>query len=210
MGSKTKIEYCDATINPYIGCKHGCPYCYAKRMNDRFHFVKKWDEPEEQEGWQYKIPKKPAIIFMGSMTDLFGEWVDNGFIEDMLQDCESFPFHKFLFLTKNPKRYPYFNFPQNCWKGATVADGHYYAASESDCDFISIEPFIPSNFKMLVAWDSLKWVIIGGMTPKNQHEKKHVDKLINFYKSKPIFLKSNLHYPKVIQEFPAELVGGGG
>lgn len=34
--NKTKIEWCDTTWNPVVGCKHGCDYCYAKRIAARF------------------------------------------------------------------------------------------------------------------------------------------------------------------------------
>ncbi len=33
---KTKIEWCDSTWNPVTGCKHGCEYCYARRITERF------------------------------------------------------------------------------------------------------------------------------------------------------------------------------
>lgn len=33
---KSKIEWCDSTWNPVTGCRHGCPYCYARRIADRF------------------------------------------------------------------------------------------------------------------------------------------------------------------------------
>lgn len=36
MGSKTKIDWCDATWNPVTGCLHGCEYCYARRIATRF------------------------------------------------------------------------------------------------------------------------------------------------------------------------------
>lgn len=36
MGGKTKIDWCDATWNPVTGCLHGCEYCYARRMTERF------------------------------------------------------------------------------------------------------------------------------------------------------------------------------
>lgn len=29
-------EYCDLAINIYTGCNHGCWYCYAKKMHDRW------------------------------------------------------------------------------------------------------------------------------------------------------------------------------
>lgn len=33
---KTKIEWCDSTWNPVTGCRHGCPYCYARGIAERF------------------------------------------------------------------------------------------------------------------------------------------------------------------------------
>ena len=36
MGSKTKIDWCDATWNPVTGCLHDCEYCYARRIAERF------------------------------------------------------------------------------------------------------------------------------------------------------------------------------
>ena len=34
--NRTKIEWCDSTWNPVTGCKHGCEYCYAKRIAERY------------------------------------------------------------------------------------------------------------------------------------------------------------------------------
>lgn len=34
--NKTKIEWCDYTWNPLTGCKHDCPYCYARKVAKRF------------------------------------------------------------------------------------------------------------------------------------------------------------------------------
>lgn len=40
---KTKIDWCDSTWNPVTGCLHGCEYCYARGIANRF----KGYEPEE-------------------------------------------------------------------------------------------------------------------------------------------------------------------
>ena len=34
--NKTKIEWCDSSWNPITGCLHGCEYCYARRIANRF------------------------------------------------------------------------------------------------------------------------------------------------------------------------------
>lgn len=36
MGIKTKIDWCDSTWNPVTGCLHGCEYCYARKIANRF------------------------------------------------------------------------------------------------------------------------------------------------------------------------------
>ena len=36
MGDRTKIDWCDASWNPVTGCLHGCEYCYARRIAQRF------------------------------------------------------------------------------------------------------------------------------------------------------------------------------
>ena len=179
-------------------------------MNDRFHFVKKWNEPEEQpqttrgKGWEWKIAhiKKPSRIFMGSMTDLFGDWVSKEFITEMLYTCGLYPEHRFLFLTKNPERYKDFTFPKNCWKGMTV-DHNIKQEYWKGIDFISIEPF-----RQQVVFYPVRWIICGGMTPKPCHKNVWVDDLIVNAHSKniPVFLKKNLKYDKpLIQEYPKEL-----
>lgn len=47
MGAKTKIDWADATWNPVTGCLHGCEYCYARRIAERFRSVEIYD-PECQ------------------------------------------------------------------------------------------------------------------------------------------------------------------
>lgn len=47
MGDKTKIDWADATWNPVTGCLHGCEYCYARRIAERFRPMKIYD-PECQ------------------------------------------------------------------------------------------------------------------------------------------------------------------
>ena len=204
--AKTKIEWCDYTVNPFIGCKHGCFYCYAERMNKRFKFVKTWALPEYQAGWQEKIDKirKPSIIFMGSMTDLFGEWVTDEFITEMLYTCGLYTEHTFLFLTKNPKRYADFAFPSNCWRGATITNRET-VKNVKYVDFVSVEPLMEDLG--IYHFGNIKWMIVGGMTPKPVHKEQWVKNLISWADrfGVPIFLKDNLHYPKQIKEFSREL-----
>ena len=129
MGIKTKIDWCDSTWNPVTGCLHGCEYCYARKIANRFdggfstdsglyeldapmHKTEPCGSPfgflptlhkyrlNEPQEW-----KKPKTIFVCSMADLFGEWVPEEWIKAVFDACDKAPEHRYLFLTKNPKRY---------------------------------------------------------------------------------------------------------
>lgn len=152
MGDKTKIDWCDSTWNPVTGCLHGCEYCYARRIAERFEAREIYDpecqckryliergmltgtgkpfeldypwEQKNKDGsitkaaypfgfeptfHRYKLDepqrwKKPRTIFVCSMADLFGEWVPDEWIAEVFRACEAAPQHRYLFLTKNPKR----------------------------------------------------------------------------------------------------------
>lgn len=69
------------------------PYPYD--FDPTFHRYK-LDEPQR---WT-----KPRTIFVCSMADLFGDWVPDAWIQEVFQACENAPWHRYLFLTKNPKR----------------------------------------------------------------------------------------------------------
>ena len=34
--NRSKIEWCDHTLNIITGCRHGCEYCYARKISQRF------------------------------------------------------------------------------------------------------------------------------------------------------------------------------
>ncbi len=131
---KTKIEWCDSTWSPVTGCLHGCEYCYARRIANRFSYTKDWAVcPENLEleepvidglsgrvqayphGFaptfhRYKLDEpqrwtKSRNVFVCSMADLFGSWVPDEWIEEVFAACEKAPQHNYLFLTKNNARY---------------------------------------------------------------------------------------------------------
>ena len=97
---KTKIDWCDETYNYVIGCKNNCPYCYAKKMNTRFKWIKNFNEPEWREQmFQRKFPKKPSRIYLNSMSDIAFWKID--WIGKTLDKIMDYPQHRFLFLTKH-------------------------------------------------------------------------------------------------------------
>lgn len=199
MIQKTKIEWATHTWNPVVGCKNGCFYCYAKRLNDRFKFIPKWNEPKFfPERLKDKMPKKPSKIFVGSMCDLFGDWIPKEWIEQVILTAEKNPQHTFQFLTKNPKRYSEFGFPKHFWLGITITkDNDYAGGSQKAIDilkrmpnykFISFEPLLGNVSKLDLS--EIDLVIVGAMTGTGAIPPKK--EWIESIKHANIFYKNNI------------------
>ena len=174
--NKTKIEYADYTWNPVTGCLHTCSYCYARRIANRFKgtasypmgftptlHVERLGEPA--------AVKKPSIIFVSSMGDLFGEWVPDEWIRKVFDACKAAPQHAYLFLTKNPKRYKELDclgaMPKGSgfWYGSTVTGPNAQSWQRIDYNtFISFEPLLGKMGTTKPMKWMADWVILGGLT----------------------------------------------
>ncbi len=202
-GTDGKAGY---TINPVKGlCPVGCSYCYARRMYKRF----KWDETIRFDSNAFneiealaKRGDKGKKIFIGSTMELFGKWVDDQWIKEILWMCATYPQFTFIFLTKKPQNLKRWSpFPKNCWVGVSTIgfDNNSYLEEnfrdiQATVKFVSIEPMLdytPLDLK----W--VNWVIIGQQTPIKEGTTPFVS-WIKFiadecYKLKiPLFLKDNL------------------
>lgn len=189
--NKTKIEWCDYTWNPITGCRNNCWYCYAKKIAMRFsgHF----DPTIHYNRLDEKMPKKPSKIFVGSMCDMFGEWIQPAWIKMVLDVVKNNPQHTFQFLTKNPSRYSDFYFPDNCWLGTTIESPEFgnrmkSFASIKNYKFISIEPLLGDFTGM--NFDNFDLVIVGAMSGKKVVTPKK--EWIYSIKHNNIFVKNNI------------------
>ncbi len=70
--TKTDIPVCDYAVNPYVGCSHGCKYCYASFMKRFTGHQEPWGEfldvkywPEIKNAGKYRGKE----LFFGSVTD---------------------------------------------------------------------------------------------------------------------------------------------
>lgn len=232
--NKTKIEWCDATWNPVTGCLYSCEYCYARKMANRFghgngegitHFLgetmscpvvgkQKHVDPYpfgfDPTFHRYLLDKpqhwrKPHTIFVCSMADLFGEWVPDEWIEAVFAACEKAPQHRYLFLTKNPRRYVELarneKLPRNVnmWYGSTVTSNEMKAFSSLDCNtFVSIEPLLTPVNLCDASCVNPNWVIIGAETGNRKDrivpQKEWIDNIAEYCDlcKIPIFLKDSL------------------
>ena len=172
----TKIDWCDCTINPVVGCKNGCPYCYAERLNKRFNFIPNWKEPlffPERLAQLYS--KTPKTIFMDSMSDV-GWWKKewgNKVYETMKENRQ----HAYIFLTKH-QTYPSgfheiwswrnleegWGLKRNVFIGKSVTHQRELELT-AHFDFLSIEPILePISLEGLKYNLYCKAVIIGAET----------------------------------------------
>ena len=70
----TKIDWCDWTVNPVVGCPNGCEFCYAQKLNTRFKWIPKWHKPQFfPERLKDFAAQTPKSIFIDSMSDI-GTW----------------------------------------------------------------------------------------------------------------------------------------
>jgi protein gp37 len=114
MPGDSRIEWTEATWNPVTGCDEvspGCAHCYAKTFAERWRGVE--GHPYEQgfdlRLWpeRLEIPlrwKRPRMIFVNSMRDLFHEDVPAAFVDRVFDVMRRASWHTFQVLTKRPER----------------------------------------------------------------------------------------------------------
>ena len=216
-GPNNPIGWCDYTWNPVKGkCPVACPYCYARRIYDRFHYdpTIRLDEKELQAPFKLKGSSR---IFVGSTIELFGNWILSEWLERILEVVTQLPQHTFIFLSKCPERFKFFDFPDNCWTGTTITrEGptkdyrmRHAWKSPARVHFYSFEPLHSSIKQGTFAF--LSWMIIGAETGnrigKITPKEEWIQELIDFANREevPIFMKDNLkpYWNGVLrQEFP--------
>lgn len=224
--NKTKIDWCDMTWNPIVGCENNCEYCYARKIANRFYgsfepkfYEKRLDQPRRV--------KKPKNIFVCSMADMFGDWVGGGLIKTVIDACLKAPQHRYLFLTKNPKRYEQvFEVVENelvikekgtedmpeFWFGATATNNEQLLEAYRSCAaWISVEPLhfrLDTHLFELKRW---KWVVIGAETGNRKDKiipkKEWVQEIVSVCRKNgtPVFIKESLREmmgDEFVQEFP--------
>ena len=182
MAQPSTIEWTEATWNPTTGCTKispGCKNCYAERFAERWRGIKGhpyeygfnlrlWDE-------RVDIPlswKKPRVIFVNSMSDLFHEDVPSSFIARVWQVMADTPQHTYQILTKRPDRMSAvlheWDFPtlSNVWLGTSIEGPdvfdrlNHLRSTPAAIRFVSFEPLIASVRNADLS--DISWAIVGG------------------------------------------------
>lgn len=191
------------------------PFCF----DPTFHRYR-LDEPQH---W-----KKPRTIFVCSMGDMFGNWVPDEWITEVFRACDAAPQHRYMFLTKNFRRYahlddllPLHRRPPHVaemWFGHSYkAWGDYLPMPRFSIKprFVSIEPLLhelsEQDIRSAVKYND--WIIIGAETGRRKGkvipEKRWVDDIADKAKKNgiPVYMKESLRElmgDDFRQEFPWE------
>jgi protein gp37 len=184
MAINSHIEWTDATWNPVTGCTKvsaGCDNCYAERFSERFRgvrghpFQSGFDltlRPERLE--QPLAWKKPRMIFVNSMSDLFHKSVPSSYIAQVFDVMERADQHTFQVLTKRSSlmrnfvnaRYGTRKAPANIWLGVSIESPkllvrlEHLQQTRATVRFISFEPLLEKMGKLSLA--GIDWAIVGG------------------------------------------------
>ncbi len=122
--SKLMFKEVARTWNPWVGCPHGCSYCYARRI------VERRGESFEGHLAQKELDNVPrgGLVFCCSLGDLWAESVPDQVIRDVLLRIRTLGKEAtFLMLTKNPARYlGEFVWPVNIIVGVTIESDIWY------------------------------------------------------------------------------------
>lgn len=184
MAEISSIEWTDATWNPVTGCTKitaGCDHCYAERFSERFRgtvghpFEHGFDlQLRPERIGQPLLWKRPRMIFVNSMSDLFHKDVPLEFTDRVFDAMEAAHWHTYQVLTKRSslmrdflrRRYGDRPAPAHIWCGVSIEDSaaaarlRHLAGAPATIRFLSIEPLLGPVGKLDLS--GIAWVIVGG------------------------------------------------
>ena len=178
--AQSKIEWTEETWNPITGCSKcsaGCTHCYAEsfakrlqamgnaRYKNGFDVTIHFDLFQKPFSW-----KKPKLVFVNSMSDLFHENVPDQVILQLFEIMNQCPQHTFQILTKRSKRLQELSsqirWTRNIWMGVSIENEDVLYRRDdlvqtgAVVKFISAEPLIAPVSKLNL--DGIDWLIVGG------------------------------------------------
>ncbi len=178
--AESSIEWTDVTWNPVTGCSKispGCKHCYAEVMARRLHAM---GQPNYRHGFKLTLQpqmldrplswRRPRLVFVNSMSDLFHEEVPLDFIKRVFGTMRRAPWHQFQVLTKRSERLREvageLEWPDNVWMGVSVEADRYLRRLDdlrevpSAVRFVSAEPLLGSLARIDLS--RIHWLVAGG------------------------------------------------
>lgn len=179
--AQSSIEWTEMTWNPTTGCDKlsaGCKYCYAEVMTKRLQAMglEKYGDgfkvirTHEEELSRPFTWRKPSVVFVNSMSDLFHIKVPLSFIQRVFNTMNRCPQHTFQVLTKRAELLEEYSnqliWTDNIWMGVSVEDQRVEYRIEhlrkcgAQVKFLSLEPLLGPLPNLNLT--GIDWVIVGG------------------------------------------------
>lgn len=180
MATKSSIEWTEATWNPVTGCTKispGCKHCYAERMSKR---LKAMGNRSYENGFRLTVQphmlevplrwKKPQMIFVNSMSDLFHKEVPLDYIQQVFEVMKKANWHTYQILTKRSDRLleldGLLDWQPQIWMGVSVESAEYefridhLRQTSAMTKFLSLEPLLGPFPDLHLK--GIDWAIVGG------------------------------------------------
>ncbi len=238
--SNSNIEWTELTWNPTTGCtkiSDGCVFCYGEPLSYR---LKAMGLEKYRNGFKLTLHpqelskpytwKKPKIVFVNSMSDLFHHEVPVEFIKSVFKVMNETPQHNYQLLTKRSERVlqisDQLNWTNNIWLGVSVENERVTSRindlvnTPALTKFLSCEPLIGPIISLEKYIDKLDWIIVGGESGSGARpiEKSWINVIKTCCKEHnvPFFFKqwgkkkfnNNIHDPTVETSHPDYAKGG--
>ncbi len=180
MADNSRIEWTESTWNPVTGCSKvspGCAHCYAETFAERWRGTS--GHPYEQgfdlRLWPSRLElplrwKRPRVIFVNSMSDLFHEDIPDDYVADVFDVMRRADWHVFQILTKRQDRLrnlaSELPWPRNVWMGVSIENRRFVDRANvlrevpAAVRFISGEPLLGPLTGLDLA--GIDWLIAGG------------------------------------------------
>src|SRR6266511_2003170 len=194
MGDRSAIEWTGATWNPVTGCDRvsmGCDHCYALTLAARLKamgqakYQRDGDPRTSGPGFgvtmhpaELELPtrwRRPRVIFVNSMSDLFHPKVTAEFVAEVFSVMAATPQHTYQVLTKRPKRARQllrgWTPASNVWLGVSVENDSVVDRADvlrevpAAVRFLSCEPLLGPLPSLDLT--GIHWVSVGGESGPN-------------------------------------------
>lgn len=173
----TKINWTDYTWNVFSGCEpvsEGCKFCYAETLAEQKRGTRAFPNGFDLTLRMHKLNepyrlKKPSLVFVNSMSDLFWDAVGDDIRDQIVDVIESTP-HEYQVLTKRPHEMLRYSrrrkLPPNFWAGVTLESARHadrldlLRSVEVEVRFVSAEPLLGDISGC--DFSGIHWLIGGG------------------------------------------------